>query len=140
VSLSNTGQSSQTTFEEFWDKKGKHAYLERRVDLAHVRGLNKGKALVFPAQGNDYFLTTGGLTTYAEVKSCSSKTSFPFSQIEKAQWACATRVTASKGLYVFYVHSVHFNRWYAVPAKLILDCSKKSLTWDELEPHRWFVT
>lgn len=135
--MRNTGQESQERFEAYWNSLGKAAFLERRIDLAHVRGLNPGiRGIRFPAQPSDYILTFGSLTYYCEVKSCSNKTSFPFSQIEKGQWAAMMRVTAAGGEYLFYLHKLETDDWYRVPAKLILAADKEgkaSIRWDQLK-------
>ena len=133
----NTGKSSEALFQAHWASHGKAAYLERRIDAAHVRGMNPGlRALAFPAQPSDYILTFEGRTHYCEVKSCQNKTAFPFRQIEKGQWAAATLVTAAGGSYVFFLHNLNTNLWYCVPAKIILAIKKsdqESVKWDWLE-------
>jgi len=135
--MSNTGKDSEAFFERHIQSLGKEAYLERRIDLAHVRGLNPGiKNLRFPPQPSDYILTLYKVTHYVEVKSSVNKTSFPFSQIEPEQRAAAKKVTAAGGSYIFFLHALITNSWYCVPAKYILDLineGKGSVKWEDLE-------
>jgi len=139
----NTGKTSEGRFEAYWKGFGKKAYLERRVDLAHVRGLNPDvKGLKLPPQPSDYMLTVDGVTTYAEVKSCSNKTSFPFSQIETGQWAAMVQVLAAGGRYLFFLHNIETNTWYAVPGQHIKtthDQGKHSVKWADLEAFRYLI-
>lgn len=141
--IKNTGKSSEARFEAYWKSFGKRAYLERRIDLAHVRGLNPDvKGLKLPPQPSDYMLTVEGVTSYAEVKSCSNKTSFPFSQIETGQWTAMVQVVAAGGKYVFFLHNLETNTWYAVPGNIIKTISeqgKQSVKWAELEPFRYLI-
>lgn len=134
--MRNTGKSSEEIFEDFFADR-KDAYLERRTDLSDVRGLNPSiKGLKYPAQPSDYILTFRGATWYVEVKSSSNKTSFPFSQFEKAQWNAMTRVTAAGGHYLVYIHNVNTDVWYILTGKKILDLSsigRKSVKWSDLD-------
>ena len=139
----NTGKASEAIFEGRWDALGKTAWLERRIDAAHVRGLNRGQQIAFPMQPSDYILTHKGVTHYCEVKSSGNKTSFPLGQIEKGQWAAMTRVTAAGGSYLVFIHNTATDEWFKVPGSAILDHKKdsSSIPWDELRLlHRWFAT
>ena len=140
--MRNTGKTSEEIVEAYYASLGKRAWLERRIDAAHVRGLNKGLRLAFPSQPSDYLLTLDGVTSYLEVKSCSSKTSFPFSQFESGQWAAMKRVTAAGGSYVVLIHSLGLDRWFRVPAKTILEVEasgKSSMSWLTLQEFAWEV-
>jgi hypothetical protein len=138
----NTGKASEAIFEGHWEARGKLAYLERRYDLAFVRGYNPGiHGLKFPPQPSDYLLTVDGQTHYCEVKSCSNKTSFPFGQIEQGQWSALKQVTAAKGSYLFFIHNKLTDEWFRVPGSFILDLEKdfKSVPWDTLRLlYSWF--
>lgn len=126
----NTGKSSEHLFEAYWGQFGKNAYCHRVLDSAAVHG-QTGKGLMQDSPC-DYLVTHAGNTHYAEVKSCSSLTSFPFSQIEKGQWRTAKQVTAAGGKYLFYVHAIEIDKWFAIPAEVIFSTEKKSLKWEEL--------
>ncbi|MDR3436473.1 Holliday junction resolvase RecU [Telmatospirillum sp.] len=139
----NTGKPSERAFEDYWDSLGKKAFLRRWVDLAHVRGMNPElHGIKFPAQPADYVLTHAGATSYCEVKSCSNKTSFPFSQFEDEQWKAMKQVTASGGSYVIFIHNVNTDSWYQVYAQVILNfdaMNKHSMSWHELERFTWLL-
>jgi len=142
--IKNTGKASERAFEQHWASYGKLAHLERRHDMAFVRGLNPElKGIKFPAQPSDYLLSHNGHVYYCEVKSCGNKTSFPFSQFEKEQWKAMMRVTSAGGYYLVFIHNTNTDQWYRVPALLILKTDKeghKSLTWDSLREFRWLLT
>lgn len=142
MSISNTGKESEALLEAHFEALGKEAYLERRIDLAHVRGLNPGvRGLRFPPMPSDYTLTERGKVSYAEVKSSTSRTSFSLSNIEPAQWAAARRVTLAGGDYWFFIHNKIEDVWFKVPAKFLLTYTgKKSVKWQELEPFSWLIT
>lgn len=135
----NTGKPSEQEFETHWRRLGKRAFCFRLADAAEITGL-AGKVVAARAQPSDYIVTHEGLTNYAEVKSTTDPLKFPFSLLKPKQTAFATFVTAAKGEYPVYVHSLHLGRWYRVPYQLILDtrdAGKASLPWTALEPYSW---
>lgn len=139
----NSGKASEAIFEGRWDALGKTAWLERRIDAAHVRGLNRGQQIAFPMQPSDYILTYLGVTHYCEVKSSGHKTSFPLGQIEKGQWAAMTRVTTAGGSYLVFIHNTETDEWFRAPGRLILEWRKEaaSIPWNDLRLHcRWLGT
>ena len=140
MAVKNSGKSSEERFEAFWTNQGKAAFMERRVDLAHVRGLNPGiKGIKLPSQPSDYMITYKGKTAYCEVKSCSNKTSFPFSQIETGQWTAMVRTLAAGGQYLFFLHNLETDFWYCVPGQFIKethDGGKHSVKWAAMDEFR----
>lgn len=133
--MKNDGTEAEAEFERIIETKfGKKAFLWRPADTKSVKGASK----VGFTQGNpaDYVLTLYGNMWYAEVKSCSDPVSFSFSQFTKAQHAGMVRQVAAGGFYEVYVFSTLRQRWYLIPASLILsqrEAGIKSLKWDTLE-------
>lgn len=136
----NSGKSYEQDFEEFWHHQGKSVFLHRVTDQAEVVGRSDRRAGIrVKKQPSDYILTEGGRMMYAEVKSCSGLTSFPFSQFEDGQRAAMLRQTAAGGIYDVFVYSIAKMRWYRIPAGVILSVwkTRKSIPWDEMEPYVW---
>jgi penicillin-binding protein-related factor A (putative recombinase) len=136
----NTGKPSEATFEAFWESLGKAAFCKRVTDSAEIQGRNRHlKARVtVPKQGSDYIVTLNGRMFYAEVKSTSDPKAFRRSLITDVQLGTARRQCAAKGEYFFFVHRLPTDTWYMVPAPLILNSEKGSLSWDvDLQPFIW---
>lgn len=131
----NTGKPSQEIFEATFVKLGKRAFVYRVTDSAEVRGMSG--AGYTKRQPSDFIVTENGAMYYAEVKSTSSRTSFSFSQIEPGQWRGARQQVAAGGDYFFFIHRKATGDWFKVPARVILDHPRKSMTWTELQPYRW---
>jgi len=140
MSVSNLGHTSQKIFEDYWETLGKNAFLHRVTDQAEVNGRSDARVRArVKAQPSDYLLTWNGEMCYAEVKSCSSKTSFPFSQIEAGQWVAAKKQVTAGGNYYFFIHALFIGRWFMVPAQAILDHKERSMKWSKMEEYRFWV-
>lgn len=130
----NTGVKSEEIFEQKIQKMyGKGCYLHQMVDSKQAR--NKVKS-----NPSDWVVTILGTTAYAEVKSCSDKTSFPFSNFTKGQMNGMTRQAAAGGKYWIFIHHILTDQWYWIDSYTVLstiDNGKKSLSWKELENHKW---
>lgn len=121
-------------------------YVHKFTDSAKIRGLIKGvtKGAVrlgfSEAQPCDFLIfdQTNGVWM-ADVKHCESQTSFPFSDIQPAQWAACTQVIANGGAYYFMIYAAKKETWFKVPAALVLATEKKSLRWDELTKWTWNI-
>lgn len=132
------GKPEEAEFEARIAGLGKAAFLHRNEDAAAIRGRSKGAAQVnVSAQPSDYFLVWGEGAHFAEVKA-TGKSSFHFDNIRPAQMGAAKRATAAKpGSYLFFIKNTETLVWYKVPAEIILNSDKKSLTWAELQPYVW---
>lgn len=121
----NTGKSSEDIFERWIENLG--AFVYRFEDLFDAK--RKGK--VANRKPSDFLVTLNGETSYAEVKS-TIKPTFTFANIRPEQWRVAVKQTRAGGTYYFYVHFIGHNRWFKLPARLIIDSAKKSINIKEL--------
>lgn len=122
----NTGKNSEDIFQTFMEGQGAHVY--RFEDYAEANfGNARQKRKIVSSKPSDFITTLHGITAFTEVKSISKGTRFDFSRIEKRQWREAVKVTKAYGRYYFYLHFLESDRWYAVPAALILMMEKKSV-------------
>jgi len=129
--MKNTGKPSETIFDDHWVRYGKRAMVYKFEDAAALYGLNK-KAVANSKKPCDRLVVHDGQVIWAEVKSTHHKTSFPFSIIKKGQIGYAKMVRAAGGTYNFYVHSLLLDKWFCIPASVVLDHDKQSLRWDFL--------
>lgn len=137
MTTKNTGVDSEKEFELRLKRAyGKKCFIYRVTDSKEVRG-RTGKAVSTKAQPSDYIITIEGKMSYAEVKSCQNKTSFPFSQISDVQWASSKRQYMAGGDYYFVIHNLNTNNWYTVPAFVFHESEKRSMKWDEMEQYLW---
>lgn len=125
MSGKNTGKSSEEIFERWAENLGGFVY--RFEDLFDAK--RKGK--VANRKPSDFLLTIDGETSYAEVKS-TVKPSFTFSNIQPEQWRTAVKQTRAGGQYFFFVHFMTQERWFKLPARVIIDSVKKSINIKEL--------
>ena len=132
--MSNTGKTSEDIFEAHIEAAG--GFADRLSDLFDAVKQRK----VTTRKPSDFIVTFNGETWYAEVKSVAEKDRFNFSSIQTSQWRSATRVTKAGGKYFFYLHFIAFNRWFKVPAKVILNSEKKSITIREVEGSEVFFS
>lgn len=123
----NTGKPSEQIFEQTFEGLG--AFVNRISDSFDAAKQRK----VTTRKPSDFIVTYQGDTFYAEIKSISEKDRFSFSSIQPEQWRVATRVYRAGGKYYFYLHFIAFNRWFKVPAEVILNSEKKSITMREVE-------
>lgn len=121
----NTGKTSEDIFERWAEQHGGFVY--RFEDLFDAK--RKGK--VANRKPSDFLLTIDGKTSYAEVKS-TIKPSFTFSNIQPEQWRTAVKQTRAGGQYFFFVHFMTQERWFKLPARVIIDSVKKSINIKEL--------
>jgi penicillin-binding protein-related factor A (putative recombinase) len=135
----NTGKPSEQDFETHWQRLGKAAFCFRFADAAEVTGL-AGKIVGLRAQPSDFIVVHEGVTSFCEVKSTGSETSFPFSMLKTTQGAFAKFTVTAKGSYLVYIHSLHLGRWFKIPYELVLttrEAGKASIPWKDLEPYSW---
>jgi len=137
--MKNTGKASEKEWEEVMEAKyGKLLNLHDLLDTSNIKKENL-KSFVNPAPA-DYVVTANHEMFYAEIKSCSSKTSFGFSQFTPSQNACMLKQTNAGGQYWVYIHRLETDEWYRVPASLILKTKHnniKSLKWKDLSAYSW---
>lgn len=135
----------EAAFEAYYNNSRKDTYLYRFEDFGDVNfrsGRNTrlaGKVGV-NERPSDYLLTDNGQTSYVEVKSCSNKTSFPFSNIQGSQWRTAIQQVRAKGPYYFVIYSAEQKSWFKVPATVLVEtreAGKKSLAYKDIQAYRW---
>lgn len=129
--MQNTGKASEKQFDDHWLQYGKRALVYKFEDGAALYGLNK-KAVANSKKPCDRIVVHDGRVIFAEVKSTQNETSFPFSIIKPGQIGYAKMIRAAGGTYEFFVHSLALNKWFRIPAGVVLDNDKKSLRWDDL--------
>jgi penicillin-binding protein-related factor A (putative recombinase) len=130
--MKNTGKSYEKEFEEHLLRtRGKAFALHRFTDASDVKG-RKGIATLQPKQPADFVSVIDGVTSYTEVKSTVSKTSFSFSLLNDHQMAQAKRVTAAGGNYTIFVFSIETNNWYRIPFSI--QESYRAIKWTEMSP------
>lgn len=131
----NTGKSSEAAFENcLTNLYGKKVYIHRLQDAAALYGLN-ARAVKVGTQPSDYVVTVKGLTFYAEVKSSSNLTSFPFSCIKAHQLTAARRVRMAGGRYYFFIRNINTDNFYMLDSQTVDRVSKlrSSMLWSEME-------
>ena len=144
----NNGKHAEAVFESYWEGRGKSSFIYRFLDagdlLQRIRAIVGAKfplgklAAIIPSQPSDYLVVDAEEGQFfAEVKSSKSPTSFPLSNIKPSQWSAAKRTAAAKGQYWFFIYSYAKDRWYRVPASIVLETQEKSLKWDKLEKYLW---
>ena len=137
--MKNNGVKSEDAFvKRLEDAHGKGVYVERLPDTKSIKGVLKSGYIV--ARPSDFIVTLHGVMAYCEVKSCSDKTSFPFSNFEKAQWAAMKKQRAAGGNYFCYLHNLLTNTWYVVDGKEILrveETGTKSIKWKDM--NQWII-
>jgi penicillin-binding protein-related factor A (putative recombinase) len=126
---------SETLFEGLFAPYGKRAYLHKITDTKEVTGLN-GRPTKTKKEPSDYIVTFDGIMFYAEVKGSQNETSFPFGNIQPGQLGASRRQLAAGGHYFFYILRNKTGHWHKVPADVIHNCPKQSMTWAELAPYR----
>lgn len=133
--MKNNGVASEKYFEQAMELAyGKHVFVERLPDTKSIKGLIKHGFI--QGRPSDYLVTLRGEMFYAEVKSSSNPTSFPFSNIGKEQWRAMLRQIKAGGTYNFYIHNLVTDTWYLVPAEVIVATDSqgtKSLKWSEMK-------
>lgn len=137
----NTGKNSEKIWEGMMkDRYKKQLYLHDLVDTSNIK--KSGTSVFVNPAPADYFVTVNGQTFLAEVKSCSGKTSFPFSQFTPSQNAAMLMQSNAGGEYWIFIHRLETNEWYKIPASLILHTRRnggKSLKWSLIETRKWVL-
>ncbi|TIW54179.1 MAG: hypothetical protein E5V54_22675 [Mesorhizobium sp.] len=131
----NTGKPSEQEFEKAWLKLGKRAWVWRVPDAAEVKGRTGNIGTTRPAP-SDYVIVHNG-AHFAEVKSTQDDTAFRFSLLRTKPSAMAVMILAAGGDYLVYIHRIPTDEWFCIPYSMIRDHSARSLTWKELEGHKW---
>lgn len=127
---------AEDQFEAFFAKK--KAFLYAFEDTREAQKTGGSRRIWTKARPSDYLATVNGVTFFAEVKSTSNKTAFPFSMIKPFQWECAISTTMVGGIYLFFIRSEMTKIWYKVPASFMIESlnnNRKSLKWEELAPY-----
>jgi len=141
--MRNDGSSSEDEFVKRWqDAYGKEVFVKKFTDTKSIRKVSNGPfSQQAPATPADFIVTVKGEMFYAEVKSCSNKTSFPFSQFTKSQRAAMLQQKAAGGCYIVYIHNMNTNEWFKVSGPVLLELEKtqKSIKWSELAGTRWML-
>ena len=127
--------TSEQIFDAHWKNKGKRASVVTFTDTRKLRGA--GGTGFANARPSDRLVTYQGRTFFAEVKSTSEKVSFPYSNIEPMQIGWAKKIVAAGGEYFFFVHALHTDQWFKVPAQFVLTSDKRSAKFTELSPYIW---
>lgn len=136
--MKNTGKPAQDAFDKHFAALGKRAAVIEFEDAAALHGLNK-KMVRSRAKPSDRILVLDGETSFCEIKSSHSKTSFPFGQFETGQVNYATKVTAAKGKYDVYIWSYETRSWYRLPwvkVATLRSEGRSSIKWAELEEYK----
>lgn len=79
-------------------------------------------------------------TFFAEVKSFRDAKRFPFSNIKKSQLTWAALIRQRKQPYFFYIYHLITERWFVIPADIILHMIRegvKSITLQQLSHFIW---
>lgn len=132
----NTGKTAEQQVEDYFKSFGKQAHLYRFEDQADLVGRNNGKIVKSDKKPADYLLTHLGFTSYLEVKSSLSKTSFPLGNISDGQFAYALKISRAGGRYDFLIKNERTGHWYLVPfsyVEALTEQGRKSTKWTELE-------
>lgn len=129
-------KKTEVEFVDAFKPLGKRAYVARLADTAAAKATG-GKEAILQAQPSDFLLTVDGDTHYAEVKSSTNKTSFPFSNIKRGQWIASRRVVGAGGSYLFFIKNLVTKVWYVVPALVLHKHNRKSIKWAEIEDYQW---
>lgn len=138
--MNKTWQDTEKDFELRIATLGKKAFLHRVTDTKEANRGKKTNKVKIKAQPSDYLLTYEGKMRYAEVKHCSNKTSFPFSNLTISQFNAMTRQRAAGGLYSVFVYNSNTDTWYNISGDRILFClelKEKSIKWKEIEHLKW---
>jgi penicillin-binding protein-related factor A (putative recombinase) len=131
---------AQEEFASWW--VGKEQWCYAFHDTREAMGAAGSRRVFTDERPADFLVTSFGHTFLAEVKSCSDKASFPFSNIQRGQWKAAVRSVAAGGDYFFYIRSESRTRWFKVHAKHVLQHREEghqSMKWDIMEQCNYVV-
>ena len=125
----NNGLESEDLFAEMIEKRyGKKQFAYKVVDT-------KSAGKIVKSAPADWVLTADGHMSWAEVKSCSHETSFPFKNFTHAQMRGMIRQAAAGGQYKIFIHRIQTNEWFQIGTYEVLsriEEGRKSITWKEL--------
>lgn len=134
-------KDAEDQFEKYWKQFGKNATVYAFQDTREAMGTTGSRRVFTQSRPSDFLVTHDGHTFFAEVKSCSSHSSFAFSNIRDDQWKYAILHTAAKGLYLFYIKWEVNDQWYKVPASFLIslkNAGEKSVKWEALDEYRFY--
>lgn len=135
--MRNTGKKSEDIFKEKIEAHYKKKAFLFRIPDTHDASRGGKVRVTLSNTPADYILTWPEGTGYAEVKSTSGKTSFPFSSFTTGQNKAMVRQKAAGGNYWVFIHRLETDEWFRLSGEDVLNSSKKSITWKELETHKW---
>lgn len=131
-------KDAEEDFADYFVQFGKLATVYKFQDTREAMGTTGSRRVFTQSRPSDFLITHDGLTYFAEVKSSSHATSFPFSGIRPDQWKYAILTTAAKGFYFFYIRSEYLGQWFKIPASFLISLRKqdfKSIKWTDLQPY-----
>lgn len=136
IKTKNTPKWAEDHFENAFKKK--KASVHRFIDYKDVNfGINSDKPNVaVPEAPADFLVTFSKQTFYVDVKSIEKSKAFSFSGIRPAQWKAAIRTVQNGGKYFFVLYFKNLNQWFWLPARVVIDSDKRSITLDELQPYQ----
>jgi hypothetical protein len=135
MAAKNNGDASQKEFILRMEAQPKTKVFRNR-DMKDLMGINRGRRVgTFPLPA-DYTVARQGMLFYAEVKSTSSTTSFPYGNIEAGQRSAAIMCAACGAPYFFFIQRVSDGAWFQLSgAQFAADvkAGKKSRKFEDLE-------
>lgn len=130
-------KKAELEFEGSFKQYGKRAYVHHFTDTASViTSFGRESKAFVEKQPADYLVAVCCKVFFAEVKSCSHESSFPFSAIRKGQWNASRQVVATGGLYLFFIKRETTGEWYRVPAERFHTHDAKSIKWELLNDYK----
>jgi penicillin-binding protein-related factor A (putative recombinase) len=138
MSQKNTGKDSEDIFVQRIESLGKKAHLYRITDTFEAsRGKVKVQVKSTPA---DYILCYNGVMAFAEVKSITGGTSFPFSKFTTSQNVAMRKQIAALGNYWIYIHKKDTDEWFKIDAYDVQEIrnERESIKWEDLRKfYKW---
>lgn len=132
-------KKAENDFVDHWKQYGKRAWVHRFSDTAQAIALN-GEGAIAPSQPSDFLVVHDGITILAEVKHSADKVSFSHSGIQPKQFACARMSVPAGGNYFFFIKSKALNKWFCVPAAVIVNNKvSKSTKWADIMEFEWQI-
>jgi hypothetical protein len=134
--LKNDGKEAERGFVSYWTGRG---HIQRLRDKKDLMAINGGRLVADFKKPSDFLISAPGVPLhYAEVKSCSGATSFPFSQIEDGQSSAAQQeYLKGSQSYIFYIFSYAKGQWYTMNCAQYahqLKTGRRSIKFEELTP------
>ena len=124
----NNGSKSEAVFKKFFEAHKNFVYKFTDTKVA------RNKVQAVPA---DFLLVSEEALHLAEVKSVSSGTSFPLSNIGKMQRMVAKlcHMFGHGDRYLFFVHHLATDQWYMFDANMLEREKKKSINFTNMVHH-----